>query len=334
MATDTRTSVLGARRMLVVLAVAFAAVTAATSAPAAVDEESTPRAPRVTRCSGSAPDSVTQVVNVTRRTQSAGSYDWPLKPFNRQHPVRGFFNDPRDGAHGSHSFHRGIDISAPDGTPVYAVKAGRAYLSSGRAVAVAEPSGRVLAYWHIVPVVRDRQQVERHQLLGHIEAPWGHVHFGEVLDGKHVNPLRPGALGPYTDDTPPSIAGVRLSRIGAPEIVVDAFDTTPMRVPGPWRDMPVAPALITWRVVRGTETVLPWRTGVDFRQEVLHASRFGEIYAADTRKNSPPRAGRYCFRMAGAVALRSLAAGRYELEIRATDTGGNAATATFALRLP
>ena len=47
-------------------------------------------------------------------------YPWPLEPFDRQHPVRGFLNDPRI-ADASHAFHFGIDISAPDGTAVYAV---------------------------------------------------------------------------------------------------------------------------------------------------------------------------------------------------------------------
>ena len=41
---------------------------------------------------------------------------WPLKPFDRAHPVRGMFNDPRI-AGSSRSFHFGIDISAPNGTP-------------------------------------------------------------------------------------------------------------------------------------------------------------------------------------------------------------------------
>ena len=51
-------------------------------------------------------------------------YPWPVKPFNRQHPVRGFFNDPRI-QDASHAFHFGIDVSAPDGTAVYAVTPGQ-----------------------------------------------------------------------------------------------------------------------------------------------------------------------------------------------------------------
>jgi murein DD-endopeptidase MepM/ murein hydrolase activator NlpD len=59
------------------------------------------------------------------------SYGWPVKPFDRQHPVRGNFGDPRTvftapptlagvlrGA-GQFTFHEGVDIAAPNGTAVY-----------------------------------------------------------------------------------------------------------------------------------------------------------------------------------------------------------------------
>ena len=54
----------------------------------------------------------------------AGAYSWPLKPFNRAHPIRGAFGDPRyhlDTEGSLSAFHFGVDIAAADGTRVYAV---------------------------------------------------------------------------------------------------------------------------------------------------------------------------------------------------------------------
>jgi len=79
----------------------------------------------------------------------AAPYPWPVKPFDRQHPVRGFFNDPRV-QDASHAFHFGIDVSAPDGTAVYAVTPGKVFIEDkGHAVAVQAPDGRAFGYWHM-----------------------------------------------------------------------------------------------------------------------------------------------------------------------------------------
>ena len=55
-------------------------------------------------------------------------YPWPVKPFHRQHPVRGYFGDPRTVIYaprlGLFSFHNGIDISAWTGNAVYPVLSG------------------------------------------------------------------------------------------------------------------------------------------------------------------------------------------------------------------
>src|SRR5438105_9460503 len=67
------------------------------------------------------------------------AYGWPVKPFDRQHPVRAFLNDPRIGGNGGRAFHFGIDVAAPDGTPVYAVEGGILYLSHGSLAVVSGP---------------------------------------------------------------------------------------------------------------------------------------------------------------------------------------------------
>lgn len=245
------------------------------------------------------------------------SYGWPLEPFGRPHPVRGYFNDPRIKG-SSRAFHFGIDVSGPDGTPVYAVEGGRVHRDRPRAISVVSSGGRAFGYWHIVPVVRHRQDVRRHELLGHIEAGWLHVHFAETLRGTYRNPLRPGALGPWIDPTTPRIAGIEFVRAGtqrelsplevngAVDVIVEAWDRPPLVPPPPWDDVAVTPALLRWRVLRGREVVRPWHAPVDFRRTLLPRSLFNVVYAPGTRQNRRDQRGRYRFYMAHGWNTRGL----------------------------
>ena len=181
------------------------------------------------------------------------SYGWPVKPFDEQHAVRGFFCDPRIGAKGSKAFHFGIDVSAPDGTPVYAVAGGKVHREGGQNIGIVTGSGRSHGYWHIVPRVRHGQRVRKHALLGHIARSWGHVHFAERVDGKYWNPLRAGALTPFHDYGAPVvdlIVAERASRrldprvlTGVVNLIAVAHDNPPISAPPPWRGLPVTPAL-------------------------------------------------------------------------------------------
>jgi murein DD-endopeptidase MepM/ murein hydrolase activator NlpD len=259
-------------------------------------------------------------------------YSWPVRPFGRQHPVRGFLNDPRISG-SSHSFHFGIDISAP-GTPVYAVEAGRAIVSgSSRVTIVSRESRRVFAYWHITPAVAGGQLVPRHGLLGHIRAPRAHVHFAERSGGRYRNPLRRGALAPYRDETVPMIDAVVFRRSGrlippervrgVVEVIADARDTTPLPVPPPFADMPVTPALLRWRALRGGQVTIPWRVVLDSRRGHLPQEDYAQNYAPGTRQNRPNRPGRYRFYLIRGWDTRTLANGDYRLQIEAADTRGN-----------
>ena len=216
---------------------------------------------------------VSFVTQTVPATAAGGGYNWPVKPFDRPHPVRANFGDPRTTfagpptqsslmtSSGIFALHFGIDIATPDGTSVYPVRSGVATLINDRVVAVDSGNGFVAEYWHIVPTVEPGQKVEAFKtVLGHVMKGYEHVHFTEIDHGQIVNPLAPGHLGPYQDSTRPVVSAIsfRASDIGAevlPEFVhgrvvmiAQAYDMPALPVPGVWNGLPVAPALITWRV--------------------------------------------------------------------------------------
>ena len=261
------------------------------------------------------------------------AYGWPVKPFDRQHPIRGNLNDPRQTGI-SLAFHFGIDIAAPDDTPVYAVAPGRVSLHPTY-VSVAE-GNRIFSYWHIVPTVSHEQRVETGQLLGYIAVGATHVHFAERLNGVWINPLRPGALTPYFDWTSPTITRIQLWRgekpvfeplSGTLDLVVDAFDTPPMSARAPWANMPVAPASLRWRVMSGRRTVIKWRRSVNLGLRLLPEWLFPVVYAPGTMQNTVNKPGRYRYYVARGWNTRKLLDGNYRVEVEAIDIRGNAARA-------
>jgi len=295
----------------------------------------------------------------------AAAYSWPFKPFNKQHPIRGFFGDPRtvylngvlaggfEGP-GFFSFHQGIDISAPDGTPIYPVVSGTAhYLGAATLNVDAGPNKAgddvIFQYFHIVPIVGEGVQViAKKTILGYVQPPFQHVHLTEINGTHSVNPLQKGHLTPYVDHTKPTIREVSfrnqtgtlqtpLGLCGRIELAVDAYDTPPMRVPGKFRDLPVAPALVRWNIARLNGVgVVPWRTTADFRTTVPGNARFTDTYAKGTYENAPrfgnqqytSMPGKYLFLLAGNFDTTSLANGVYRLTARVSDERGNTATFT------
>src|SRR5262249_21499258 len=238
--------------------------------------------------------------------QRANAYGWPIAPFDLQHPIRGYFGDPRiDGP--ARSFHSGVDIAAPAGTPVYPVMSGRAEIEHRMVVAVF--GAREFSYWHIVPSVHSGEWVTAHHtVLGHITARWLHVHLIEWAGGVPINPLHRGGLEPYADHTRPSIDRIIFDRngqvldtaavAGTVSIILDAHDEPALPVPPPWANLPVAPALIRWRILSGENVVRSWETALDFRGALPPAREFDDVYAPGTYENGPNEPGRYRFYLA------------------------------------
>jgi hypothetical protein len=305
----TQSLATGLRAALALLLAGLLAAVAATS----VSAKTTRSAASQATLAVSSIHVVSTIISTHRRTWT---YDWPVKPFDSQHPVRAYLNDPRIGAHGSTAFHFGIDVSAPDGTPVYAVEAGTVFFDSPRAIAVVEPGGgRAFGYWHIVPAVRSHQFVARHQLIGYVEKGWEHVHFAERLHGAYVNPLRDGGLGPFVDHTAPTVSWVGF--LGS-DLVAVASDTTLPRVPGAWGGLPVTPALIRVEVGGG-----PWQTAVDLRNEMLPRSDYSKVYTPATRQNHEGEPGTYSFYLVRGLAGRLGPQGAI-VHIETSDMSGNA----------
>jgi murein DD-endopeptidase MepM/ murein hydrolase activator NlpD len=292
---------------------------------------------------------------------AAAAYPWPVKPFDRQHPIRGFFGDPRTvyagdvdnngiSGPGSFSFHQGVDIVAPDGTPVYAIANGRIRYMGAATLNLVTTRSVTFQYFHVVAVVGEGQHVvARQTVIGYVQAPYGHVHISEIRSGHAVNPLQRGHLTPYADTTRPTVASILVENhdgvvqdptglCGRVQIVADAFDTPPLRVTGKFDGLPVAPALVTWQITRGSRVVVPMRVAADFRRRVPPNSHFWDVYARgsyqnDTRFGDQQFAatpGRYLFLLAPRFDTRYLRNGAYEIHVRATDVRGNTSALTKA----
>jgi hypothetical protein len=294
---------------------------------------------------------------------SAAAYPWPFKPFHAQHPIRGAFGDPRtvyengilsdpfDGA-GFFSFHQGVDIAAPDRTPIYAIADGTAHYLGAATLDLDTGKGVVFQFFHIVSVVAEGQHVTTSKtVLGYVQPPYGHVHISEIDGSRIVNPLQKGHLTPYRDTTKPTIRDVLIKNqtgiVQAPlglcgnvEIDADVFDTPPVPVPGSFNGMPVAPAYVAWRLTRlGGAVAVPWTVVADFTQTVPPNSRFWNVYAKGTYENAPrfgreqyvSMPGRYLFLLSPSLDTSSLANGVYVLSVRAADVRGNSTLATRRL---
>jgi murein DD-endopeptidase MepM/ murein hydrolase activator NlpD len=289
----------------------------------------------------------------------AHSYGWPVKPFDQQHPVRGSFGDPRSIFRGAPtrsglmhsacacSYHQGIDIAAPDGTAVYPVRDGVVHTVTPDWVEVDSDGGVAFQYWHITARVRVGDRVQaREDVLGHIQHASGHVHLTELSDGKAVNPLAAGHIGPYSDTTTPVVAAITFrSRDagadllpeylhGSVELVAAAADTPALPVPGQWNGLPVTPAKLTFRIATFPQgdTVVPETVAVDVTRTLPATSDMWHTYARGTHMNMVQMGvhrywynpGAYLFKLTAApFDTHRLKDGVYRLTVTASDTAGN-----------
>ncbi|MBE6981631.1 MAG: hypothetical protein E7437_04830 [Ruminococcaceae bacterium] len=116
------------------------------------------------------------------------NYTYFSSPYgNRWHPV-----------YGGYRFHYGVDLAAPQGTPIYASRSGRvtnaSYNSSaGYHVNIDHGDGYTSVYMHMTHyIVSYGQQVTAGQIIGYCGSTGAstgpHLHFGIYLNGSSVNP--------------------------------------------------------------------------------------------------------------------------------------------------
>lgn len=117
------------------------------------------------------------------------SYNYISSPFGyRKHPVTG-----------EYTMHKGVDMAAPKGTPIYATRSGYVTIATyhstaGNYVTINHQDGYSSVYMHMThDVVSVGQYVKAGQLIGYVgstgRSTGYHLHFGISYNGTYVNPM-------------------------------------------------------------------------------------------------------------------------------------------------
>ena len=207
-------------------------------------------------------------------TGGAWAYNWPIKPFKRQHPIRANFGDPRTAflnelddhgmnGPGAFNFHNGIDIPAKGGQPVYPVASGAVHIQSGETVVVRASDRTIFQYVHVTPVVSEGQfAVAQQTILGYVQ-PWAGsrpLPASSTTERSRIRWKRDTSRRTGTGPKPrvgpiavPDLRGREVSALGVGGRVLltaEAYDTSSIPAPGAWRGLPVVPAVVSWRLER------------------------------------------------------------------------------------
>ena len=117
------------------------------------------------------------------------SYSYISSPYGyREHPVTGEW-----------SMHKGVDMVAPKGTPIYASRSGYVTIATyhstaGNYVTINHQDGYSSVYMHMThDVVSVGDYVKAGELIGYVgstgRSTGNHLHFGITRNGEYVNPM-------------------------------------------------------------------------------------------------------------------------------------------------
>ena len=120
-------------------------------------------------------------------------------------PVSGYtisspFGNRKSPTAGASTYHKGVDMACPSGTPIYATRAGTVTVASYQAggagyyVSINHGDGFASIYMHMTRyVVSKGQSVTQGQLIGYVGSTGistgPHLHFGISYGGTYVNPM-------------------------------------------------------------------------------------------------------------------------------------------------
>jgi murein DD-endopeptidase MepM/ murein hydrolase activator NlpD len=100
---------------------------------------------------------------------------------------------------GEYSMHKGVDLSAPKGTPIYASRSGYVNVATyhetaGNYITINHQDGYTSVYMHMTHYVVQRgEYVKAGQLVGYVgstgRSTGPHLHFGIHKNGTYVNPM-------------------------------------------------------------------------------------------------------------------------------------------------
>lgn len=105
-----------------------------------------------------------------------------------------------DPVYGTPKMHKGLDFTAPQGTPIYATgdgivrTAGYSVSGFGNYVEINHGYGYETLYGHMVRIkVNNGQRVKRGEVIGYVgstgKSTGPHCHYEVLLNGQHVNPV-------------------------------------------------------------------------------------------------------------------------------------------------
>ena len=132
-------------------------------------------------------------------TQAPSSSGW-VKPV-KNYTITSAFGMRIHPISGKKKMHEGVDMAAPQGTPIYAAKDGKVTRTSYQAggagyyVSINHGDGFSSIYMHMTHyIVKSGQYVKAGQVIGYVGSTGGstgpHLHFGISYNGTYVNPMK------------------------------------------------------------------------------------------------------------------------------------------------